>query len=99
VLVSDNLLVAFAVVGVLALVLRWAYPRDRPPPAAFHTGEDYGLLTEIVSDASVSDGRRFVALLRDAGIRATMTTDRAGRARILVFPADEDDARRVVGWP
>jgi hypothetical protein len=97
VLVSYDLLVAFGVVGLLALVLRWAYPRDRPPPAVFHTGDDYGLLTEIVADASAADGRRFVALLRDAGIRATMTADRAGRAHILVFPADAERARRVVG--
>jgi hypothetical protein len=96
--VSYNLLVALAVVGVLALVLRWAYPRDRPPPAAFHVGGDYGLLTEIVGDASAADGRRVVALLRDAGIRATVTgTGRTGRVRILVFPADAERARALIG--
>jgi hypothetical protein len=94
---SYDLLVALAVVGVLALVLRWAYPADRPPPAAFHTGDDYGLLTEIVADTSAPDARRYVARLRDAGIRATVTTDRAGRARILVFPVDAERARSVIG--
>jgi hypothetical protein len=93
---SSNLVVALAVVGVLALVLRWAYPRDRPPPAAFHSGEDYGLLTEIVSQATTPDGRRFLARLREAGVRATMTADRNGGVRILVFPDDAERARRVV---
>jgi hypothetical protein len=98
VLVSYDLLVAFGVVGLLALVLRWAYPRDRPPPAAFHTGDDYGLLTEIVADVSAPDGRRILARLRDAGIRATLS-ERNGRVRVLVFPADADRARWVVGEP
>jgi hypothetical protein len=90
--------VALGVVGVLALILRWAYsnrPPDPPQPAG--PDADFGLLTEIASVPAVPAGREIRALLSGAGIRSTMTTDRSGRTRVLVFAPDAERARRLVG--
>jgi hypothetical protein len=89
---------ALGVVGVLALVLRWAQG-DRPPDPPQPPGPeaDFGLLTEIASVPGVPAGRQLRALLSDAGIRSTLTTDRTGRTRVLVFAPDAERARRLVG--
>jgi hypothetical protein len=90
---AGGLGVALVVVGVLALVLRWAYGRDDPRPGP---DADFGMLTEVATESSPAAGRRVVAALRAAGIRSTMTTDRAGRVHVMVFATDADRARDVV---
>lgn len=60
------------------------------------TPRDYGLLTPV----TVVDTREDAELVRDqlaaASIRATMSTDSAGRHHVLVFAADADRARSLL---
>jgi hypothetical protein len=89
--------IALVVVGLLALVLRWAYGGERPSPAALNADPDLGLLTEVATVPDTPTGRQLRALLSDAGIRSTLSTDRAGRLRVLVFEPDAERARRLLG--
>lgn len=92
-------LTAFAVVGVLALVLRWAYGGSRtslverrPTPGG---SSEYGLLVPISAPASVIESEMQRLRLEEAGIRATLVTTTDG-ARIMVFPEDERTARALL---
>lgn len=88
-------LIAFAVIGVLAAVLRRALGRDsgRPPPPP---ADDYGLLrvAALADRADVAaDIRR---ALRQAGIRSTVSIGLDGLIRVLIFPEDAFRARRTL---
>ncbi|MDP9394928.1 MAG: hypothetical protein M3Q27_12095 [Actinomycetota bacterium] len=91
-------LTALAVVGVLALLLRWAFGRGgslverRSRPG--HEGE-YGLLVSVASPATYVEGEMMRLRLSDAGMKATLATTSDG-PRIMVFAADEARARRVL---
>ena len=90
--------VAFLVVGLLALVLRWAFARGgsvvtRTPRAG---AEDaYGLLVPVASPGSYIEGEIQRRTLEDAGIRATLAQTLDG-PRLMVFPDDEDRARELL---
>ena len=92
-------LMAFVAVGVLALILRWAYNGSRRslvervarPGAA----DDYGLLVAIASPATYIEGEILRQQLADAGFRATLATTTEG-PRLMVFRRDEREARRVL---
>jgi hypothetical protein len=92
-------LLAFAAVGVLMLVLRWAHsPRhsslvSRTP--ARGQPDEYGLLVPIAAPGSAPEGEVIRARLLAAGIAGTLAETKAG-LRVLVWPADEDRARRVL---
>jgi hypothetical protein len=93
-------LVAFGVIGVLILVLRWAYSSRRDsllsvPP---HRGREseYGLLVPVAAPTSQVSGVRARQLLEAAGIRATLTRTESG-LRLLVFPDDLEKARQILG--
>jgi len=92
-------LVAILVVGGLALVLRWTFGTSRPVPDLAPPGPDadFGLLSEVTTVPTRGEGNAVRAVLSDAGIRSTMTVGRDGRARVLVFTAELDRARGVVG--
>ena len=83
--------IAFAVLALLALFLRWAFrgePR-RPPPA------DDGLLTRIATMSRRESALALRAVLSDAGIRSTVRFPGPHRAEVLVFPEDADRARAL----
>jgi hypothetical protein len=90
---------AFAVVGVLILVLRWAYSarRDSLLSTPVHRGRDndYGLLVPVAAPQSELGGVRARQHLEAAGIKATLTRTESG-LRLLVFPDDADAARRIL---
>jgi len=88
--------VAMLAVGVLALVLRWAYGTQRPVPPDAATA-DHGLLEPVVAAVPIAEARQLSAVLSGAGIRSTVAIERAGTARVLVFPNDVDRARELVG--
>ena len=92
-------LVAFAAVGVLALILRWAYSgsgRSLVERIARPGAEDeYGLLVAIASPATYIEGEMMRQTLTDAGFRATLANTKEG-PRLMVFRQDERDARRVL---
>lgn len=88
-------LMAFAVIALLALVLRWAFSRGNrrawPPD-----NPDYGLLVPVVVVDTLGEALRMRSRLLDAGIKATTAFGVDGRQRVLVFGSDLDTARRVV---
>jgi hypothetical protein len=94
-------LIALGVVLVLALVLRWVFrpsrPRmvDRPVDAA--DSPDLGLLTVIVTGVERRDALRRRAVLGEAGMRSSMSRRRDGRFDVLVFHADAEAARSLLG--
>jgi hypothetical protein len=90
---------AFAVVGVLILVLRWAYSarRDSLLSTPVHRGREneYGLLVPVAAPQSESSGVRARQRLEAAGIKATLTRTESG-LRLLVFPDDAEAARGIL---
>jgi hypothetical protein len=91
-------LVALVVTGVLALILRWAYGSSQsPPPPAPATAGDFGLLREVALVESEDGANALRALLSDAGIRSTNARVPGAGTRVLVFAADLDRARFLVG--
>jgi hypothetical protein len=91
-------LVAIATVGLLTLLLRWAFGHghsliERPiRPGA--TGE-YGVLVDVASPPTFVEAELLRRSLADAGVRATLADTRDG-PRVLVFPADAATAREVL---
>ena len=89
---------AFAGVGVLILLLRWAFRRREsvvaapPRPGA---PDDYGLLVPVGTPGTYVEGEIWRRSLEDSGIRASLATTVDG-PRILVWPADEERARALL---
>jgi len=85
--------IAFLVVGLLALFLRWAFgtgwSNSTPPPA------DDGLLTLVATLSRRESALALRAVLSDAGIRSTVRFPAPHRADVLVFPEDADRARSL----
>lgn len=104
-------LIALAVVGVLAVILRGFFGReghgdrgDFGRRGRFRRGirpgyvfDDYGLLCAAAISDDPETAVRIRSLLGEAGIRATLATGADGRVRVLVFEHELDRARRVVG--
>jgi hypothetical protein len=84
-------LIAFAVIGALAVFLRWAFgpgQRSRPPT-------DDGLLTRVATLSRRESALALRAVLSDAGIRSTIRESGPLRAEVLVFPEDAERARAL----
>jgi len=102
--VSESILgplIAFAVIGVLAVVLRWTLGRGstasfpiRPVPV---DTQDYGLLCAVAIAEDSRAAASMQARLAEAGIRATLTSGPDHRVRVLVFEDQIEAARRLVG--
>jgi len=92
------LIVAFAVVALLALMLRWTYGTGRiSGPSPDGTTSDFGLLHEVAVAGSAGEANALRAVLSDASIRSTTADAGRGRVRVLVFAADVERARALVG--
>jgi hypothetical protein len=91
-------IVALVVVAFLALLLRWAFGSARMPgPAPDGRSSDFGLLQNVAVATSAGEANALRAVLSDAGIRSTTVDAGRGRVRVLVFAADVDRARALVG--
>jgi hypothetical protein len=92
--------VAFGVVGVLALILRWAWSGRKDSllstPARSGAEGDYGLLVPVAVPRDAQDGQRLAQQLDEHGVRNTLTTTTSG-LRLLVFPDDLANARQILG--
>jgi hypothetical protein len=91
--------IAVVMVGVLALLLRWAYGgRSRSlverRAKAGHEDE-YGLLVAISSPGTFIEGEVVRQRLLSAGIKAQLVTTSEG-PRLMVFRSDEAAARRLL---
>ena len=86
--------IAFAVLALLALFMRWAFGtgygrRADTPPV------DDGLLTRIATLSRRESALALRAVLSDAGIRSTVRCPAPHRADVLVFPEDAARARSL----
>jgi hypothetical protein len=91
-------LMAFVAIGVLALLLRWAFSPGRSliarRPRAGPSSE-YGLLVPVASPATVIQAEVVRRHLAERGIRATLAPATDGPA-VLVWPQDAALAREVL---
>jgi hypothetical protein len=90
--------VALVTVGILMLLLRWAFTRGGSlveRPARKGGDRDYGLLVSVASPATYVEGELLRRTLVDAGLRATLAQTNDG-PRLMVFAADETTARRTL---
>jgi hypothetical protein len=93
--------IAIVILCLLAVLARWVFGTGRShsarrvlPPA---TGTaDHGLLRPIAELPDRAAGAAVRAVLSEAGIRSTLGVRRDGSVQVLVFPDDEDRARRLV---
>lgn len=88
-------ILAFAGLGVLILILRWAFRRGASvvaAPARRGAEQEYGLLVPVATPATYVEGEIVRRELEDSGIRATLAQTLDG-PRIMVWPADEERAR------
>ena len=92
-------LIGFLVVGVLILLLRWAFSGrrtslvERVPKQG--RSDEYGLLVAIASPGTFIEGEVARRTLEEAGIKATLVNTTDG-PRLMVFRDDEAAARRIL---
>ena len=95
-------ILAVVVVCLLAALSKWIFGSGRSRTAAARTAAhggatvDHGLLRPVAELPDRAAGAALRAVLSDAGIRSTLGVRRDGRVQVLVFPSDEDRARRLV---
>lgn len=70
-------------------------PTESLLAAAGPADERYGLLRSVLVAENRRQANAVQELLREAGIRSTLTADRSG-VRVLVFPESLDEARRLL---
>lgn len=90
---------ALAVVGVLALLLRWAFAHggslvERAPRRGAE--DEYGVLVAVAAPPTAAEAEALRRRLLAAGLRATLAPTTQG-PRVLVFPEDAEAARALLG--
>lgn len=91
-------LTGLAVIGFLALVLRWAFSRGASVvarPARPGAPTDYGMLVPVSAPADSAQADRVVAYLAARGIRAVSVPTTEG-LRTMVFRDDELKAHTLL---
>ena len=91
-------LLAFGAVGVLVLLLRWAFGHNRSlVERRSRVGDpgQYGLLVRVAAPATFVEAEMIRRRLEDAGLRATLAPTTEGPA-VMVFPEDAKAARVVL---
>jgi len=91
-------LVAFGLLVVLVLLLRWTFSHGRSlvsrRPAA-GAEDEYGLLTAVARPSTFVEAELLRQRLVEHGIRATLAPTTDG-PRVMVFPADAAIAGEVL---
>ncbi len=94
------MIIAFIVVGVLVLLMRWifrpSHPRGSGPLIDAGDSVELGLLDVVATALPRTAAMRARAALGDAGIRSSMSRRRNGNLDVLVFRADADRARDLL---
>jgi hypothetical protein len=91
---------ALIAVGLLALSTRWVFGSRRQRsgrPVDASESAELGLLTVVVSGVPRADAMAHRAVLGESGIRSSMSRRRDGTMDVLVFHADVDRARILLG--
>lgn len=96
----QRLLLVAAVLGLLILLLRWAYGAGGPTSLVARTptvghSDEYGLLVAIAAPGNYIEGELSCQRLEGAGIKATLVTTADG-PRVMVFREDETAARQLL---
>lgn len=91
-------LMALVAIGVLVLVLRWAFGRgtsvvERPPRSG--EPDEYGLLDAVASPGTYIEAEILRQRLEAAGIKATVAMTNDG-PRLMVWPNDRERAASVL---
>ncbi len=86
-------LLALAVLALIAVAADFTAHRPRSAATA---QEEFGLLRTVALSADLAAARAVRDRLMALGIRATVGTDKAGFARVLVFSDEYEDARDAV---
>ncbi len=93
---------AFLVVGVLILILRWAYSDRNDSLLARRTrmgpDSEYGLLLVVARPVDAATGEAMRMRLAAEGIRAMVTTTTNG-LRVMVFPDELARAKQILAEP
>jgi hypothetical protein len=91
--------VAFIAMGVMVLLLRWAFSSKKTSVVAAAakpgTADEYGMLVPIATPANYIEGEMLRRRLEEAGIRANLASTLDG-PRVMVWPTDESRARNVL---
>jgi hypothetical protein len=96
----QRMLLAVAALGVLVMLLRWAYSGSGRTslvarrPAVGHSNE-YGLLVAIAAPGTYIEAEISCRRLEEAGIRVTLVTTADG-PRVMVFRENESVARQLL---
>lgn len=100
--VNNNLylisLSGFLVVGLLALLLRWAYSNNNSlieKDKKIGSEDEYGLLKVVTSPKNHIEGEMLRQKLLSVGIKATLSQTKTG-PKILVFEEDLKIARATL---
>jgi hypothetical protein len=91
---------ALIAVGLLALTTRWIFHSPRRGsvrPINASDSHELGLLTVILSGVTRADALARRAILGESGIRSSMSRRRDGTLDVLVFHADAERARSLLG--
>lgn len=91
-------LVAAGLIGVFALILRWAFRRGSSvvaAPARPGSTDEYGLLVAVAAPPTYVEGEILRRRLEESGVRANLASTLDG-PRLMVWPADEQRARSVL---
>lgn len=94
-------MVAVAALGLIMMICRWVFSTDHRDDrsarrlAQLASAGDYGLLVPISTVRSRDDALMLRSVLREAGIRASVSADTAAHV-VLVFRADAARARQLV---
>jgi hypothetical protein len=93
--------VAIVVVAALAMLSKWIFGSGRRRTAARGLVPpgvqiDTGLLRSVAELPDRAAATALRAVLSEAGIRSTTGVRRDGRVQVLVFPDDEERARKLV---
>jgi hypothetical protein len=89
---------AMIVIGVLVLVLRWAFGRGQSVverPTRPGNPDEYGLLDPVAAPGSYIEGELLRQRLEAEGIKATLAMTNDG-PRVMVWPQDRARAEAVV---
>lgn len=94
-------IVAIVVILLLGLVLRWVFhpsrPRQATLPVDAAASPNLGLLSVVDTELPRQEALRRRAVLGEAGIRSSMSRRHDGAYDVLVFHADADAARLLLG--
>ena len=91
-------LVAFTGLGIMVLILRWAFARGGSVverAAKSGNPDEYGMLVPIASPSNYIEGEVLRRSLVDAGLRASLAQTNDG-PRIMVWPKDVDAAKLIL---